>query len=341
MRKVADHSEGSAVAKTTRVFWYAALLTVFFASSWQHLAAETTSQPLPAELNIQATIPRSGYGLDVGFGSVWMMSEGRLARINLVDNSVIDIDIPMEGGASLADIDKYRGIAVGEGAVWVPDMGSSTIYKIDPQSNTVVMKIPTDIFGSQGNIGVGEGAIWVVTFDNRDKTLTRYNAESGAVEAKIVLPRPGKGVLVEGGSIWVTAADQAELYRIDPKSNQLLSTIPINDRSHVLTASDGSVWIGYESDGVVQRVDGRTGQVIATIATGALDMESDGDITAGGGFVWFITRSSTIAQIEPKTNSLRGIFRAKSGSVIGRRIRYADGSLWVSGGSIFRIEGPK
>ena len=118
-------------------------------------------------------------------------------------------------------------------------------------------------------------------------------------------------------------------------------TIPINDRSHVLTASDGSVWIGYESDGVVQRVDGRTGQVIATIATGALDMESDGDITAGGGFVWFITRSSTIAQIEPKTNSLRGIFRAKSGSVIGRRIRYAGGSLWVSGGSIFRIEGPK
>ena len=96
--------------------------------------------------------------MEVGFGSVWMMSEGSLARINVADNSVIDIPIPAKGEAtSLADIDKYRGIAVGEGAVWVPDMGSSTIYKIDPQSNTVVMKIPTDIFGSQGSIGVGEG----------------------------------------------------------------------------------------------------------------------------------------------------------------------------------------
>lgn len=279
--------------------------------------------------------------MEVGFGSVWMMSEGSLARINVADNSVIDIPIPAKGEAtSLADIDKYRGIAVGEGAVWVPDMGSSTIYKIDPQSNTVVMKIPTDIFGSQGSIGVGEGSVWVVTFDNRDKTLTRYNAASGAVEAKIVLPRPGKAVLVEGGSVWVTATNQAQLYRINPKTNQLLAAIPINGRSRVLAGSAGAVWVACEGDGIVQRIDARSGQITATIETGALDMESDGDIATGGGSVWFITRSSTIAQIDGVTNALRRILRPKDGTIIGRRIRYVGGSLYVSGGSVFRLEAP-
>ena len=49
------------------------------------------------------------------------------------------------------------------------------------------------MFGGQGSIGVGEGAVWVVTAEDRDRTLTRYSASSGAEEAKIALPRPGKG----------------------------------------------------------------------------------------------------------------------------------------------------
>lgn len=90
----------------------------------------------------------------------------------------------------------------------------------------------------------------------------------------------------------------------------------------------------------MQRVDARAGQVIATIETGALDMESDGDIATGDGSVWFITRSSTIAQIDGGTNALRRILRAKDGTIIGRRIRHVGGSLFVSGGSVFRFEAP-
>ena len=85
-------------------------------------------------------------------------------------------------------------------------MASSTILKVDPQSNSVVLSITTNFFGSRGSIGVGEGAVWVITFDDHDKTLTRYNAFSGAEEARIALPRAGKGVLVAHGSVWVTAS---------------------------------------------------------------------------------------------------------------------------------------
>ena len=304
-------------------------------------ATEPVLQQAPEKLVVQATIPRSGFSMAFGFESLWMMSDSRLVRVNTTDNSVIDIELPVsESAAALSEGDRYRGIAVGEGAVWVADIGSSTIYKVDPHSNTVSIKIPTDIFGSQGSIGVGEGAVWVVTFDDHDKTLTRYNAASGAVEAKIPLPQPSKGVLVEYGSVWVTAASRGELYRIDPKTNSVVSTTPIHAASHLLASGDGSIWIPFQTEGVLQRVDGQSGDVIATIATGATDMESDGDIATRGGFVWTITRGSIVARIDPKTNSAQGVFQPEAGLLMGRRIRYGAGSLWVSGNSIFRIGPP-
>lgn len=70
-------------------------------------------------------------------------------------------------------------------------------------------------------------------------------------------------------------------------------------------------------------------------------MESDGDIAIGGGFVWIIRRSSLIGRIDPKTNALAGRFQVQAGTVVGRRLRYAAGSLWISGGSIFRLTPPE
>lgn len=312
-----------------------------FAFGIEAKAANSVLPSSPIQLTIMTKIPRSGFSMGFGFDALWMMSDGRLVRASPTDNSVTEIEIPVsEAGASLADIDKYRGIGIGEGAVWVPDLGSSSIYKIDPKSNQVVMNIPTDIFGGGGSIGIGEGSVWVVTFDSHDKTLTRYNAQNGAEEAKIPLSRPAKGVLVAFGAVWVTAANAAELYRIDPKANRVVSTTAIYDKSHIMASDDDSIWIAFDTKGTAQRIDGATGTVVATIETHASDMESDGDIAVGGGFVWIITRGSTVAQIDPKANLLKGLFQPPTGQIMGRRIRYGGGSLWISGGSIFRIRPP-
>lgn len=320
----------------------AVLLTIGLSTVGHSWAQDTSQSQSPTELAVQTAIARSGFDLGLGFDSLWMMSDGRLARVNLNDNTIADIEIPVgDGAAALPDIAKYRGVAVGEGAVWITDVGNSVIYKVDPQTNVLAMTITTDVFGADGSIGVGEGAVWVITFDNHDKTLARYNTQTGAVEAKIALPEPGEGVVVAYGAVWVTAAKQAELYRIDPATNRIVSTTALHASSHIIGAGEDSIWIAFDTDGVAQRVDAHTGAVIATIATGASDMESDGDIAIGGGFVWIITRSSLIARINPKTNVLAGRFKVQSGTVVGRRLRYAADSLWISGGSIFRIKTPE
>lgn len=319
----------------------AALAAVLVATCMTH-AAELDDGRQTEELVVQTTIPRSGFSLGFAFDALWMMSDGKLVKVNAADNSVVDIALPSgEGSGLLADIDRYRGIATGEGAVWVPDMASSTIYKVDPHANQVILTIPTDIFGSKGSIGIGAGSVWVITFEDHNKTLTRYSATTSAVEAQVKLPRPSAGVLFDFGSVWVTATNAGELYRIDPSTNQIAATIGIQDASHILGSAEDSIWVAFDSEGIVQRIDARTGEVVATIQTGITDMESDGDIAAGNGFVWIITRGSILSRIDPATNATKGAYAPPPGTVMGRRIRTGAGSLWVSGSSIFRIALPQ
>ena len=126
------------------------------------------------------------------------------------------------------------------------------------------------------------------------------------------------------------------LGRAASRDNAIVTHAPSDD----LAFGEGSIWIPFESDGTLQRIDGQTGDVVATIETGVSNAESGGDIAVGGGFVWIIARESTLGQVDIATNSAKGTFRPAVGTLMGRRIRYGVGSLWISGPSIFRISPP-
>jgi hypothetical protein len=67
------------------------------------------------DARIEATIPRFGNGMGVGFGSVWIMGFDSLGCIRINDNSVVDIPMP-EARSRWNTADTVAG----EGAVWVP-----------------------------------------------------------------------------------------------------------------------------------------------------------------------------------------------------------------------------
>ncbi|MER8602076.1 hypothetical protein NKH09_30395 [Mesorhizobium sp. M1339] len=305
---------------------YAIALSIA-ASAW---ATPAAPEEKPPEVLIEATIERGGDFLAFGFDSLWMMSGRKLVRINPDDNSVTDI--PIEGA-----VGSYRGISIGEGAVWVPDVGSKTIYKVDPRANKIVLQIPSLLFDSEGSIGVGEGAVWAVTGSN-GQILARYDAQNGNEVAKVPLPSTSSGVVADFGSVWVTGTAKSELYRVDPKTNQIVTTTALNPEPRFLTSGEGSIWVLNQGDGTVQRIDGKTGEVLATIEADAAG--EGGDIAVGGGFVWLSTILVPVIRIDPNTNSFSGKFKRPSGVYLGDAIRYGDDSLWISGNSIFRIKPP-
>jgi virginiamycin B lyase len=285
------------------------------------------------KLVIEAEIQRNGDFMGFGFGSLWLMSGSNLIRVDPSNNSVTEIDID---GSS-----KHRMFAIGEGAVWVPDVGKGMIFKVDPNKGAVVKEIPAQMLSTEGSIGVGEGSVWVVTAEALEKALTRFNADTGVAEAKISLPSSSTGVLVDFGSVWVTGTGNGELYRIDPKTNAIGSTIKLHDTPRLMTSGEGSVWVLNEGDGSVQRIDGKTGNLISTIETTSGFVGACCDITFGGGYVWLTNLGDApfpLAQIDPKNN--RFIREFTGHHVIGGNITFGAGSLWVSGAHIYRIQPP-
>jgi streptogramin lyase len=281
------------------------------------------------EAHTEADIPGSGYSSDVGFGSLWVITGHRLDRISLTDNAITHV--PIMGSQS-----GLGTVAIGEGAVWISD-GHTILYKVDPQREQVVREIKIrgdlDGFARDWGLAAGEGAVWALT---GAKELTRYSAESGAEEATIPLPsRSAGGVLVAFGSVWVSGAQNDELYRVDPTTNQIAKTIELGVRPRALAAGEGAVWVFNDGDGTIQRIDGKSGKLVATIKIDTAGVE---ELAVGGGFVWASTRLGTITQIDPHTNSVRAKFRSKMGELLA--IRYGGKSLWISGSSVRRISPP-
>jgi virginiamycin B lyase len=290
-------------------------------------AADAARERSVDELTVIAEIARSGDFMAYGFDALWMMAGSTIVRVDGTTNAVGDIPVPDTTG-------RVRGLAIGEGAVWIPDAVWEQIFKFDPVENKIALVIPASFSGTEGSIGIGAGSVWVTTRGNK---LSRFDAATGALQAVIPLPDgAGAPAAIFGvGFVFVTAFARDELYKIDPRTNTLVQTIALRSSPRFLTAGEGSIWILNQGDGTVQRVDPMSGKVLASIETG--HPGRGGDITAGGGYIWVTLSDVPLVQIDPKTNVVAALYK---GIGWGDAIRFGGGSLWISGHSIRRLTPP-
>jgi virginiamycin B lyase len=218
-------------------------------------ADNSVSRIDPATNQVVATIPvgRAPSGLAVGAGAVWVSrrSDAAVVRIDPATNQVM-ATIPA-GRAPGA-------MTVAGGVVWValPERG---LGRIDPASNRVtVVRVPRCC---AGELAAGEGALWVA--NHVDGTLVRVDPATGAVAARVLLPRTTEQhphqVAVGDGAVWVTSASPRRgtanlLWRVDPASNQVIGTLDLGPTSaggmpNSVAAGDGAVWVGGMTKGSI------------------------------------------------------------------------------------------
>ncbi|ABD25051.1 hypothetical protein Saro_0604 [Novosphingobium aromaticivorans DSM 12444] len=218
-------------------------------------------------------------------------------------------------------------MAVHGGSLWVADCKENALVRIDTRTARKIATIPTGIANRDGELNVVAGAGSIwIASDNDDGAVSRVDPATNAVVATIPVD-PGTWYLSFGhGALWAVSAKGQSLQRIDPAANAVTKRTALGKQPGFLVAGEAAVWVQEQGDGTVARVDPQTGEVTGRAKVGPV--LKWGDIDTGGGLVWLrTTEDQTLVVIDPKTLAIRARIGKAEGS---GALRYTKKGLWTS-----------
>ncbi|MDQ3879508.1 MAG: protein kinase [Chloroflexota bacterium] len=121
-----------------------------------------------------------------------------------------------------------------------------------------------------------------VVGDALDRRLWRIDPRSRQVVGTTVLPFAPAQIATGAGAVWITDQLDDRLARLDPASGAVVALIPVGRGASGVAVGAGSVWVTGSLDGTVSRVDPRTNRVVATIRVGGTPV----DVAVSGWSVW-------------------------------------------------------
>lgn len=226
-------------------------------------------------------------------------------------------------------------IYIGSGSVWVPEHGSGKTLRIDPASNMIVEVVPTEARDAEGF-----GSLWTATQDNK---LNRVDPATRQVIASIPLDDGSldilNGVVVTPAAVWVLQSDNAELIRVDPATNRVVSKTSwatlIDDATAQTGIPSGTgadfMWLqiaGDEGRGFQKgllRLDPNSGAGLTFLAWNP-DHVGDGPITVTDEAVWH-SAGGHIYRINVATNQIDATYTTAPGII---HLAIGFGSVWLA-----------
>ena len=228
--------------------------------------------------------------VEVGAGSVWILSDRALLRVDPGINDVVDaIPLPRASGSG-----RWTHMEVGAKTVFVCNChgGREAVIRIDPATTSV-----ESVRRSAARmIAYGEGALWALT--GPLDMIEQIDPKTNAVIATIPLGRIGETsgwhyrMATGEGAIWVLAP--ASLWKIESTTKRFVGSVPLEhseEGSSILTSA-GAVWV-VTSEGSVLHVDPDSQTVAKPIPLGTLIRPADPSDTlaVGEGAVWVAVTS--------------------------------------------------
>ena len=200
-----------------------------------------------------------------------------------VDTGTVTSDVPISGTPTR--------VTVGAGAVWVLDADRQVVYRIDPHTNATTSfgtgGVPTDLAAGERALWVGNGHQTRAQFVGPlATTVSRIDADSGAIQATVELPREGHAtsnvngdhIAVTSDAVWVVNPDFS-VSTIDPANGEIAGTV--RSVSAVAIASgDAGVWV-LNDDGSLARVAPQATRQRIRLASNGLS-----GLAVGAGAVW-------------------------------------------------------
>jgi YVTN family beta-propeller protein len=191
------------------------------------------------------------------------------------------------------------------------------------------------LFGDPMAMAVRADDVWVA--GDNPTWVTRWVTPTNPTTREtptIALPAAPTRLAVTEDAVWVLTPSDSSLVRIDPATNDVVTTIPVGRAPSGLAIGAGAVWVSRHSDGTVVRIDPATNQVVATIAVG----RAPGAVTVAGGVVWVALPQVGLGRIDPASNrsTVVGVSRCCAGELAA-----GGGALWVANrgdGTLVRVD---
>lgn len=217
-------------------------------------------------------------------------------------------------------------MAIAHRALWVADCKDGTVNRIDIRTAKIIAAIPTGIANPEGELNVVAGANSIWVASDGKGMIARIDPASNSVAASIPVD-PGTYYLAFGfGSLWAVSSAQQSVQRIDPRTNSVVKKTILGRQPGFLAAGEGAVWVQEQGDGTVARIDPESGELTGRVKVG--DTLKWGDIDTGGGRVWLrTTEEQTFVVIDPRSMTISARVGKASGS---GALRYTKAGLWTS-----------
>jgi DNA-binding beta-propeller fold protein YncE len=209
---------------------------------------------------------------------------------------------------------------VGGGFVWVPNSADGTVSKIDPRADRVV-----------DTIRVGDPARL------RERGCTPPNVHDVPVGSFLVRLCDIPSALAFGaGSLWAAKGDGPAIVRIDPRSDQVLATIPFAGQPFDIAFGPSGLWVTDWLNGSLSLVDPGQNRVIAS--RGGIDGGPSGLLVTSDA-VWVSdSQADMLLRLDPR--GLNVVARIPVGR-LPVALAYFGGAVWVrneKGSSMDRID---
>jgi YVTN family beta-propeller protein len=272
-------------------------------------------------------------------GSLWVIAEDTIVRIDPQTNQVVGKPIPVP----VPDNARLEAIVVGEDAVWVSIIGRGNIgvpndidsvLRIDPQTGETVATIK--VRRGPVSLAYTPGIVWVVNWGAH--LVTKIDSETNQLaEEPFRTGAAPYSLTVGAGSLWVVNHDDGTLTRLDPETNQIIADIPSSWEPHRVAFGEDAVWLGNWHDSSVSRIDPQTNQIVGEpIPIGYVA----GSVAAGNGSVWVTSDyrgmdafpepfldHTVLIRIDPKNNKVVDTIPLGGHPV---DVKVIEDAVWVS-----------
>jgi YVTN family beta-propeller protein len=172
---------------------------------------------------------------------------------------------------SVGDIavgDAPSGIAFDGQNLWVTQAGSRTLTKLRPSDATVLGTFDLGANATAGNSITFDGFnLWVST---QDSFVRKIRATDGSVQGAYALGTLAGAMAFDGNAVWAAGHVNDSLIQLQPKANNLLSSLTLpSGSSPTGVAFDGvSMWVTHSGTNMVSKVRAGDNTVLATFGVG-------------------------------------------------------------------------